>query len=55
MGKGYTVYSVRELVAILQGLLEDGYKTIDFLELLELIGWQKEDIRLFCHEYEIDC
>jgi len=38
------IYSIRELIAKLEDLKEQGFRSLSFLELLETIGWEKEDL-----------
>ena len=45
------IYSIEELIDILTALKEDGYKTLDLLELLEVIGFEKKDLKKVAEEF----
>jgi len=45
------IYSIEELIDILTVLKEDGYKTLDLLELLEVIGFEKKDLKKVAEEF----
>lgn len=46
------IYSVKELISVLEDLKEQGYKTLSLVELLEAIGWEKEDVEELLRLYE---
>ena len=48
------VYSIRVLRAHLDDLLDEGYRSVTLLELLETIGFVKEDLVRILEAYNSD-
>jgi len=46
------IYSAREIKAKMEDLIEDGYTVINFIELIESIGWENEDLEKALEKYE---
>jgi len=49
---GGMVYSIREIKSRMEDLLDEGYRTLTLAELLEVLGWEREDLMEFIKLYE---
>jgi len=49
------IYSIKTIIVLMESLLEDGYKTINLLELLETIGFEERDLEEILKIKEENC